>query len=125
MLFSSLEFLYLFLPITLLLYFVCPPVARNAVLLIVSLIFYGFGEPVYVLLMMVSITINYLSGLLIGRAGNHVGMKRLIIVLNVIANLGMLGYFKYAGFAVTMLQKIPAFSGMTIPEIALPIGISF
>ena len=74
---------------------------------------------------MVSITINYVSGLLIGAVGDHKGKKRTILIFNIIANLGLLGYFKYAGFAASMLQKLPGLGGLAIPEIALPIGISF
>ena len=125
MVFSSLLFIFVYLVVTLAIYYILPRKARNLWLLVVSILFYGFGEPIYVLLMMVSITLNYLSGLCIGAVGDHKGKKRLILVLNVIVNLGMLGYFKYAGFAASMLQKIPALGGLAVPEIALPIGISF
>lgn len=125
MVFSSLLFLFVFLVVTLAIYYILPRKMRNLWLFVISILFYGFGEPVYVLLMMLSITFNYGSGLLIGSIRDNQRLKKGVLVLNVMGNLAMLGYFKYAGFAVTLLQKLPGLSGLAIPEIALPIGISF
>lgn len=91
----------------------------------ISILFYGFGEPVYVLLMLASITVNYLFGLFLGALKDRPGLRKGTLVLNVAINLGLLGYFKYAGFAAGLLQKLPGLEGLLAPEIALPIGISF
>lgn len=115
MLFSSLEFLYLFLPLTLLLYFVAPPRGRNTVLLILSLLFYAYGEPVYLLLMVGTIVAAYLFGLAIVRFPRR---ATLLLWCAVAFHLGLLGFFKYYGLAATLLP-IPVLS------VALPIGISF
>lgn len=98
---------------------------KNLCLFIVSIIFYGFGEPVYVLLMFFSITVNYISGLLIVHFYERKRIKGTILILCIVINLGLLAVFKYAGFAAEMLCLIPSFSQITIPEITLPIGISF
>ena len=93
MVFSSLTFLCLFLPLTLGLYYLCPRRGRNAVLLAASLVFYAWGEPKYVLLMVLSIAANYGFGLLLGRGDR---LRRLWLILGVAFNLAMLGLFKYA-----------------------------
>ncbi len=118
MLFSSLEFLYLFLPITLLLYFVCPPVARNAVLLLVSLLFYGFGEPIYVFLMIFTIGVDYVFGLAIAKRMRGGASAKGILWAAVVFNLSLLGFFKYYDFFAEFL-------GLPILSLSLPIGISF
>ncbi len=115
MLFSSLEFLYLFLPLTLLAYFVAPRRFRNGVLLAFSLLFYAFGEPIFLTLMVGTVVVNYAFGLLISRFSKH---AKLLLWSAVIFNLGLLAFFKYYGFAASFLP-IPAM------EIALPVGISF
>lgn len=125
MLFSSLEFLYLYLPLTLLLYFVTPVRYRNAVLLSTSLIFYGWGEPRYLVLMVFTIAVDYAAGLLIGRARGRVRRQRILLALTVVINLGLLAFFKYADFILDNLRVIPAFSGLPRLDIPLPIGISF
>lgn len=124
MLFSSTVFLFAFLVIVLAVYYLLPRKLKNLWLFISSLFFYGYGEPVFLILMIVSITVNYISGLLIGTFRHRTHLKRLFLVLNVAINLGLLGYFKYAGFALELLNKLPFFS-FAIPEIVLPIGISF
>ncbi|MBO5939543.1 MAG: MBOAT family protein [Clostridia bacterium] len=118
MLFSSLEFLYLFLPITLLLYFVCPPVARNAVLLSVSLIFYGFGEPIYVFLMIFTIGADYLFGLSIAKRVRGGASPKRLLWSAVAFNLALLGFFKYYDFFART-------AGLPTLGLSLPIGISF
>lgn len=114
MLFSSLEFLYLFLPITLVLYFLAPKKARNAVLLVVSLIFYAFGEPVYLFLMVVTILSDYGFGLAIAQAKK----PKPYLVAAVVFNLALLAFFKYYDFLAEPL-------GFPILGVSLPIGISF
>ena len=105
-------------------YYIIPRKLKNLWLFVVSILFYGFGEPAYVFLMLFAITVNYITGLLFGKLADKQKIKKVILVLNVIFNLGMLGFFKYTGFALGMLNKIPGLE-LTVPEIALPIGISF
>ncbi len=123
MLFSGLPFLYYFLPVVLILYFIVPLKLKNAVLLVSSLVFYGWGEPKYVVLMVASIIIGYFSGILI-EAKNNLKVKKLVLAFSVAVNLGFLAYFKYAGF---FLENFNALTGLSIPvlKIALPVGISF
>lgn len=106
-------------------YFIVPRRCKNAVLLLFSLIFYSYGEPVYIFLMLFSILMNYISGLLLGKFAGSSGKKKAVMIINVIINLALLGVFKYTGLIVGALTKIPALSELTVPEIALPIGISF
>lgn len=123
MLFSSIPFLYYFLPLTFVLYFLVPRSGKNAVLLAASLIFYGWGEPQYVFLMIASIIVGYISGLLI-EVFHKRGSAKPILILSVIINLGFLGYFKYADF---FIENFNAVTGFSVPllRLALPIGISF
>ena len=123
MLFSSIPFLYYFLPIVLILYFIVPKAGKNAVLLLASLFFYAWGEPVYVVLMIASIIIGYISGLLI-EAFRARGLSKVFLVISIIINLGFLGYFKYADF---FIENFNALTGLSVPllRLALPIGISF
>lgn len=125
MLFSSLEFLYLFMPLVLLFYFSCPLRWRNIVLLVFSLVFYGWGEPVYVFLMVFTISIDYVFGLLIEKNLDKKPKVRRYLVAAVVSNLLILGFFKYAGFIVSNLRLIPGLGGLEVPDISLPIGISF
>lgn len=123
MLFSSIPFLYYFLPIVMLLYFAVPKCLKNSVLLLVSLVFYAWGEPKYVILMIASIVIGYVSGLLI-EAFHNPKWKKVCMILSVAVCLGLLAYFKYANF---FLENFAAITGLSVPvlHIALPIGISF
>ena len=126
MIFSSLLFLFRFLPLVLLLYYAVPKKLRNLVLLLVSLVFYAWGEPVYVVLMIVSILISWSGGLAVDRflrAGNEKG-ARISLGVSVAAGLSLLGFFKYADF---VLRTINQAAGSDIPllRLALPIGISF
>ena len=123
MLFSSIEFLYYFLPITLLVYFVLPIRCRNFWLLVVSLFFYAWGEPKYILLMLLSIAAQYVFGLAIAAAKKSL-WKRFFLICSITVGLGLLGYYKYAGFAVETLNALTGL-GVAVPRIALPIGISF
>ncbi len=119
MLFSSLIFLFFFLVITVAVYYILPRSLRNIWLFIASLFFYGYGEPIYVLLMLFSITANYIFGILIGRTK----AKKLWLILGITVNLALLCYFKYMGFLSETLKNV--FASMPIFNIALPIGISF
>lgn len=127
MVFSSLEFLLAFLTVTLLVYFVVPLKLRNIVLLMVSLIFYGWGEPVYVFLMIFTITVDYIFGLLVERAQKRDDPKRarLHLILSVVINLAILGFFKYYNFFVSNLRLIPGLDWLPLLDLELPIGISF
>ena len=125
MVFSSNIFLFFFLPLSLALYYLTPRAGRNAVLLLVSLVFYGWGEPVYVLLMAGAILLNYLCGLGIASRQAAGRSGRDLLLLAVILDLGLLGFFKYAGFFARSLRLLPGLGGLPVPEIALPIGISF
>ena len=122
MLFSSIPFAFYFLPAVLALYFVVPFRFKNAVLLAFSLFFYGWGEPVYLLLMMGSIVAGWVFGLLIGKY-RGTPKARLFLTLSLVTSLGLLGWFKYADFAVENLNALGL--QLTLPGIALPIGISF
>ena len=119
MVFSSLIFLYVFLPAVLLLYYLMPRRGRNAVLLFFSIVFYAWGEPVYVLGIIASVVINFLFGLALDK---H--KSKLLLAVNIILNIGFLGVFKYTGFIIGTIDKIFGADIIT-PEIALPIGISF
>ena len=126
MVFSSNIFLFFFLPLTLLLYYLCPRRFRNVLLLAVSLLFYAWGEPVYLSLMVFTILLNYLSGRLLGKPEQKPGRRKTVLVLALVLNLSLLGFFKYAGFlARTLNALLPAALRLPVPEIPLPIGISF
>ena len=123
MLFSSIPFLFYFLPAVLLVYFLVPKSARNAVLLISSLVFYAWGEPKYVFLMIATIVLFYLCGLAIGVSRSR-KWQRFFLVLSVVISLGLLAVFKYADFFVDSFNAV---TGLSLPllRLALPIGISF
>ena len=124
MVFSSLFFVYIFLPILLLFYFIIKNNSwRRGVLLVFSLMFYAWGEPVYILLMLFSALCNYVFGLLVGNARTP-GAKKAMAALSVVVNLGLLGVFKYAGFAVETFNAITGMA-LPVPAIVLPLGISF
>ena len=123
MLFSSIEFLFYYLPAVVIVYFLLPKALRNTWLLIASLFFYAWGEPKYVALMLASIGLNYVWGLCIGKAQKQ-GWKRFFLVLSVLTCLGLLGYYKYADFAVENVNAIFG-TAFPLPRLALPIGISF
>ena len=125
MVFSSLMFLFVFLPVTLTVYYVVPLKARNLVLLLFSLIFYGWGEPVYIVLMVASVAVNYLCGLLVERRRADDAKARRAVILSVIFNLALLFFFKYSDFVIGNLRRIPFLSGLQPLGLTLPIGISF
>ncbi len=123
MVFSSTLFLFRFLPIIMILYFLAPGRTKNVLLLLGSLIFYAWGEPIYVLLMLFSTISDYLHGRAIGRARSK-GMKKALLVSSIVINLGVLCFFKYADFLVGTVNQL---AGTQIPllNLPLPIGISF
>lgn len=123
MLFSSIPFLYFFLPCVLVLYFAVPRCLKNTVLMLVSLFFYAWGEPKYVLLMAATIGIGYVTGLLIEKFKGK-ALSKVFLGLSVVVDLGFLAYFKYADF---FIENFNAVTGLSLPllRIALPIGISF
>lgn len=123
MLFSSIPFLYYFLPMVLIAYYLVPKPAKNMVLLLASLVFYGWGEPSYVFLMMVSIGLGYVFGILIEKLHDTLWAK-LCLIVSITISLGFLAYFKYADFFITNFSAI---TGISLPmlQVVLPIGISF
>ncbi len=126
MVFSDPVFLFFFLPAVILLTKLSPKPMRNAVLLLFSLLFYAWGEPVYILLMIAVIVINYLAGLRLLRfpADTASGRRRLLLALAVTADLAILGVFKYTGFFAALLNTAAGLH-LPVPQIVLPIGISF
>ncbi len=126
MIFSSVFFLFVFLPVTLILYFIVPWKFKNLLLLLVSLIFYAWGEPIYVFLMLFSIIFNYFGGLQIDSLKQSGDTKKLkfSFLFTLIVNLAILGFFKYYGFVLDSLNSILPFD-IPYKELALPIGISF
>lgn len=123
MLFSSIPFLYYFLPIVMLIYFAVPKVLKNSVILIFSLAFYAWGEPVYVFLMLGTIAVNYILGLLIEKFRGG-AVSKISLILSLVFSLGALAYFKYADFFITNFNSVTGLS-VNLLNIALPIGISF
>ena len=123
MLFSSIPFLFYFLPIVLLVYFLVPFSLKNAVLLLASLVFYAWGEPKYVVLMVFSICLFFFCGLAIGKAEKKI-WKKIWLTVSVVCSLTLLAVFKYADFFISSFN---AATGLSIPllKLALPIGISF
>ncbi len=121
MLFSGIPFLFYFLPCVLLLYFLTPKKLKNLTLLIASLIFYAWGEPRLVILMMITVFIGYILGLLTEKFQKY---KKIFLAMAVVLSLGFLGYFKYVDF---FIENINLVTGLSIPllNVALPIGISF
>lgn len=121
MVFSSLIFLFCFLPLFLICYFgVKRRKLRNIVLLVFSLLFYGYGEPIYVLLMILSIVVNYYLALLMDKSSN----KKLVLIIDIVFNLGLLFFFKYSNFFIDNINNIFNFN-VRFLNISLPIGISF
>ena len=123
MLFSSIPFLYYFLPAVLILYFLVPWKLKNSVLLLSSLIFYGWGEPKLLALMVFTIALFYFCGLAIDRAGEGRGRK-LWLTVSVVISIALLGLFKYADF---FIGNVNAITGLSLPllKLVLPVGISF
>lgn len=121
MLFSSINFLYYFLPCVLIIYFITPTKLKNSILLISSLLFYFYGEPIYIFVMLGTILSAYIHGILIDKYKNY---KKIFLISSVILSLGTLGLFKYSDFLITNLNNIFQ-SKISLLNLALPIGISF
>ena len=124
MLFSSIVFLFTFLPAVMILYYLLPVRFRNVILLLASLVFYAWGEPVYLFLMLLSILFNYFSGLDIARNLQDKRAAKRSLVFNLIINLAVLGFFKYEGFVLDTLNGILPVH-ISYHALSLPIGISF
>ena len=123
MVFSSLPFLFFFLPLCLILYYIVPKKIKNYVLLLFSLIFYAWGEPVYILLMIISTLVDYLNGLLLSKNSNEKTRKRFLLIA-ILINLNLLGIFKYGDFLIDIINHIFSLHIHAL-NLALPIGISF
>lgn len=126
MIFSSLLFLFRFLPVVLVLYYLAPRPLRNLVLLLCSLVFYAWGEPVYIILMIVSILVSYTGGILVDRFKTQGKRRaaRAALLGSSVVSLSLLGFFKYADFLIGTVDSLTG-AGINLLKIALPIGISF
>ena len=123
MLFSSIPFLYWFLPAVIGVYFLVPRVLKNTVLLLASLIFYGWGEPKLLLLMVFTIALFYVCGLAIGAARSR-KLRKFWLVVSIVISIGLLGLFKYADFFITSFNDLTGLN-IALLRLALPVGISF
>lgn len=126
MVFSSIVFLCGFLPLVLILYYLCPGRIRNFFLLLASLLFYAWGEPKYIVIMLFSTVFDYCNGMMmefLDRKG-HPGFRRWILILSVVVNIGIMSFFKYTDFLLQSINQLTG-SGLELLELALPIGISF
>ena len=131
MVFSSVVFLFLFLPAVIALYIICPAKLRNGLLFAVSLFFYAWGEPVYIWIMLFSTVFDYTNGLLLEyflankeRFVNYQKYRKIVLTVSVVGNLGILCFFKYTEFLLTSLRDLTG-TDIHIWKLALPIGISF
>ena len=118
MVFSSLIFIYFFLPIVLVSYYITPKKYKNVVLLLSGLFFYAWGEPVYVLMMLFTTAVDYTAGRVIDRFDDRTAVRRLALIGSIVINLGILFVFKYSGFAAGII-------GIDMSPLPLPVGISF
>lgn len=136
MVFSTLVFLYLFLPLTLIIYYASPKKAKNLIILLSGILFYSWGEPIYVVVMLISTMIDYTAGLILNRFENNKTIRRVCLIVSIVMNLGLLGIFKYGGFIAANINAIFGtelidinnmyFFGIEyLPMNTLPIGISF
>lgn len=126
MVFSSNVFLFLFLPLVLSIYFLAPGKIKNLVLLISSLVFYSWGEPVYIFIMLFSTVFDYANGLLLEYFDkkNQPNRCKTVLVLSVLINIGLLSFFKYTDFVIGSIDSVSSL-GLAAWNIALPVGISF
>lgn len=124
MVFSSIPFLYAFLPLVLLIYFICPRSRKNLILMVSGFLFYAWGEPVYVLLMLFSTLLDYTAGRVMDKYRERPAIKKAALLTSVIINLSLLALFKYSSF---LAENINALFGLNLfnPDLPLPIGISF
>lgn len=124
MVFSSVPFIFYFLPLFLIIYFIVPKRAKNMVLLIFSLVFYGWGEPVYIILLLISSVVDYINGLMMEKFDNKPKARKLFLVISIIVNIGLLSVFKYADLFISTLNGFTGV-GISLTKLPLPIGISF
>jgi alginate O-acetyltransferase complex protein AlgI len=124
MVFSSLIFLFFFLPITMVVYFLSGKKLKNIVLLLSGLIFYAWGEPVYVLIMIASAAIDYFAGIFLDKYNDNDKLRRVFLLVSVVMNLGLLAVFKYSSFFIGIVNDLTVFD-INDPKLPLPIGISF
>ena len=126
MVFSSLLFLFRFLPAVLVVYYLAPRSLRNLALLLFSLLFYAWGEPVYIILMLVSILVSYMGGIMVDqmKQKNREKGAKFALVASSVVSLSLLGFFKYADFAIDTANSLTG-AGLDLLHVALPIGISF
>ncbi|MBE7026637.1 MAG: MBOAT family protein [Ruminococcaceae bacterium] len=124
MVFSSIPFLYFFLPAVLILYFAVPQKFRNTILFLCSLIFYAWGEPVYITIMLFSTVVDYTNGRLIAHFEGCEWKRKTVLVIDIIINLGILMFFKYSDFFISNINSITN-SNIALLGLALPIGVSF
>lgn len=124
MVFSSLTFIYVFLPIVLGLYYLMPKQGKNIIILAASLVFYAWGEPTYIVVMLFSTLVDYTAGRLMDHYDDKPGLRKLFLIISLVVNLSLLGVFKYSSFVIGSING--AF-GLSIPDpqLPLPIGISF
>lgn len=125
MLFSSLTFLYAYLPIVLLVYYACPKRYRNGCLFLVSLVFYGWGEPLYISIMILSTLVDYFNGRMVHKYRYQRTIARRFVICSVVFNIGLLAFFKYYFFIASNLQALFQTEILPVFSVALPIGISF
>ena len=123
MVFSSITFIYYFLPLLFLCYYLVPKKVRNLILLIFSLAFYFYGEPVYIYILILSILVNYIFAIFIDKALKK-SFKKLFLILAIIFNLSFLIYFKYTNFLISNINNLFD-SSLSLLNITMPIGISF
>lgn len=127
MLFTSIEFLLFFLPVVLLINFIIPGKLKNCWLLLVSLFFYAWGEPDFILVLLFSITFNFVMALIIEKNEANKKVKKVALLFDILVNIGILAVFKYMNFIVSSIHDLLplAKNNLVVPSIALPIGISF
>ena len=123
MIFSSVLFLFYFLPIVLFVYYISPKKIKNFILLVASLVFYAWGEPTYIVLMIFTIVLNYHMALVISESKSQSKRKR-VLVEAIVIDLLILGYFKYYGFFIDSINSIFS-TNIEVKQLALPVGISF
>ena len=124
MVFSSILFLFYFLPAILILYYLSPKKHKNLVLFIGSLFFYAWGEPVYVTILFLSTAFNYLIGLSIENSRNNIRRRKIVLTVGIVLNLLLLVFFKYTNFLIDTVNFVLPHDIPTL-KITLPIGISF
>ena len=124
MVFSSLVFMFAYLAVTLVIYYAVPRKARNIFLFFINLLFYGWGEPMLVFLMVFNIFFNYLGGFLVDKFRSDQKKKKLFLILTCALDIGILAVFKYTGLIVDTVNLLPFLNIPTV-QISLPIGISF